>query len=158
MPPFAPVSERFARYFVVGAADACWLWTGAVNKVTGYGVLNIGRGTTEHAHVLAFTFAQGPVPKGKQVLHTCHTRPCVNPRHLYAGKHRNNMRDMARALRAPNTKTTWEDRREMLRLIDAGGSMSRIAGRYGITPQAVAHWDRNRKAVRHHFSERRIPR
>jgi hypothetical protein len=79
--------------------DACWPWTGAINKVTGYGVFHPPRARTEFpqtisAHRFAASMA-GIVDLGdptQQVDHTCHNgagcapgpcihRPCCNTMH-----------------------------------------------------------------------------
>jgi hypothetical protein len=78
-----------------GDPDECWPWTGATNR-KGYGTFAVGRGKTQAAHVYGYVLAYGPVPKGKQVDHTCHNgsgctlgndcphRACQNPGHLEA--------------------------------------------------------------------------
>jgi hypothetical protein len=51
------------------------------------------------AHRVAYALANGIEPpagarNGLWVLHSCNTRKCCNPRHLYLGTHRDNMDDM----------------------------------------------------------------
>ena len=69
----------------------CWLWMGYVNR-GGYGRLNrAGRGTL-NAHRYAYELLTGPIPAGLQVDHLCRVRSCVNPAHLEAVTHQENIR------------------------------------------------------------------
>jgi hypothetical protein len=85
----------------------CWLWRGAKSHKTGYGSFQTGgKGSpTIGAHRFSYQMHKGPVPKGKQVLHSCDVRLCVNPDHLRVGTHQDNMDDMTnRGRRAPVLK------------------------------------------------------
>lgn len=75
--------------------DSCWLWLGARNQHTGYGVLDIHRirrGPIA-AHRISYAIAHGSVPAGLVVMHSCDNKPCVNPGHLTVGTQRENCRD-----------------------------------------------------------------
>lgn len=59
----------------------------------GYGRIGF-RGRTWKTHRLAWMFANGPIPSGLQVRHSCDNPPCCNPAHLLLGTNADNMRDM----------------------------------------------------------------
>lgn len=43
------------------------------------------------AHRFAYELANGPIPDGLEIDHLCRNRKCVNPAHLQAVSHRENM-------------------------------------------------------------------
>ena len=86
--------QRFLLY-VTKTAD-CWLWTGGKNQ-KGYALFwNSGDGRRESAHRVAYRMWVGEIPAGLELDHLCRTRHCVNPAHLEAVTHRENV------LRAPD--------------------------------------------------------
>lgn len=89
---FPPLVERLSAKIKV-ADDGCWLWSGAPREL-GYGQVRIGgrRGRTVAAHRLIYELAVGEIPVGLELDHLCRTRHCVNPRHLEAVTHRENVR------------------------------------------------------------------
>ena len=85
--------ERFWRR--VKRGPGCWLWTGNRN-VYGYGVWSPTKRAQLMAHRVAFVFAYGSIPVGKNVLHRCDNPPCVRPTHLFTGTQKDNSLDMMR--------------------------------------------------------------
>lgn len=59
----------------------CILSTGTPDK-QGYGRVTV-KGNTRYAHRLAWEEANGPIPKGASVAHSCIHLNCRNPNHLY---------------------------------------------------------------------------
>ena len=60
-----------------------------------YGQVKVGD-TMVGAHRVSYEAYHGAVPDGLHVLHKCDVKCCVNPEHLYAGTHKDNMQDMFR--------------------------------------------------------------
>lgn len=86
------LAERFARF--VQKSDGCWLWTGA-KKATGYGFIRVVGVGMRGAHRIAYELANGPIPEGMVVRHTCDNPRCVRPDHLIVGTVADNVRDCA---------------------------------------------------------------
>ena len=70
-------------------ANGCWL---VRNTRIGYARIQVN-GHRRVAHRLAFEIAFGPIPDGKLVCHTCDTKPCIRPTHLFAGTSSDNAYD-----------------------------------------------------------------
>lgn len=73
------LSRRFWRK-VVQDGD-CWVWTACVDKVSGYGRIQINH-VARYAHRTAYELMVGEIPPGLQLDHLCRNRACVNPYHL----------------------------------------------------------------------------
>lgn len=123
------------------------MWQGRV-LASGYGQYK-DRGRVFQAHVWFWEREHGPVPEELELDHTCHTADpdcpggptcphhrCVNPDHLEAVTHIENVR------RSRVAKLTVGDVREIKRLFREHEGATRafareIAPRYGVGPQAI---------------------
>lgn len=69
----------------------CWNWNGTLSP-SGYGVLT-RRNRAVQAHRFMYELTNGaPPPSGLELDHLCRNRRCINPAHLEAVTHRENMR------------------------------------------------------------------
>lgn len=140
--------EKYVRIAPVGAPGECWNWVRGPFRERTYGrIFLLRRGYL--AHRVAYEIAKGAIPDGLDVLHSCHNRRCVNPAHLRAGTHEENMRDMVLAGRSAaggknsKAKITSEI---ALAIQRASGSRRGIAGRFGVAIPTVRkiqegrHW------------------
>ena len=90
----------------------CLIWVGAISS-SGYGVIS-GGGTRESAHRWAYEQANGPIPTGQTIDHTCGVRACVDPAHLRVATYKQNNENWITPLQRNNTSgarnVLWEKR------------------------------------------------
>lgn len=82
-------SERFT-FFHTKNKNGCWEWRGKLDK-RGYGRLVDDTGWRDMAHRWSYKHFVGEIPEGLVINHKCHNPKCVNPEHLEATTHYDNI-------------------------------------------------------------------
>ncbi len=122
----------------------CWHWLGGT-RAGGYGYMWF-KGRLWRAHRLMWMLVHGAVPEGLLVCHKCDEPSCVNPDHLFAGTHDDNMQDASDKGRMPGGFIRGEahagsklTEATVLAIRDecATSSQRAVAARYGISQRQV---------------------
>lgn len=87
----ASVDEIFARISprVNFMAEGCFVWEGQTTN-WGYGIISVS-GTKQAIHRFVYEQVFGPIPEGLVIDHMCRNKLCVNPSHLQAISHEENV-------------------------------------------------------------------
>jgi hypothetical protein len=131
----AKLEQQGVGYDVVGE---CWYCTSHRPNNSGY--------PCRHGETLnRFVYRKliGEIPDGKQVLHTCDNRLCINPLHLWLGTHADNHRDKVAKQRQHRPKGTKNGRSKLtenqaLWIRSDQRNIKLIAAEYGISFQVVS--------------------
>lgn len=87
---------RYDRLTMPVPFSGCIIWLGNLSKVNGYGFsfygsVKDGSFRRSTIHNLVYEQFVGPIPDGCEIDHKCKVRSCVNPDHLRAVSHAENM-------------------------------------------------------------------
>lgn len=84
------MKARFMSHVI--KSDGCWRWAG-YHRADGY--INFSVGSKKFkAHRIAYELFVDEIPEGLEIDHICRNRGCVNPDHLRAVTHKENMREV----------------------------------------------------------------
>lgn len=132
--------ERFLSKVDKKDSKDCWPWKGPL-RGKGYGYIGIN-GKKIKANRVAWTIANGPIPKGKLILHKCDNATCCNPAHLYAGTHCENNLDReyrgSGYLKGRPSSLSVYDIETIKELYKIGIYQKEIAKRYGISQTYIS--------------------
>lgn len=134
----AEAKRMFRKHYRI--TRRCWNWTGAPDS-KGYGRFKF-EGKRWRAHRLAYFWARGEINKRLKVCHSCDNKVCVNPRHLWQGTDKENVRDCINKGRAvylkwddhPRAKLTMRAVRYIRRTSRTGLD---LANQFGVSSQAI---------------------
>jgi hypothetical protein len=138
--PRLPELQRFWNAVDRRADNECWEWTRARDE-NGYGRISIGgrQGGMVLAHRHSYELANGPIPDGLDVLHSCDNPPCVNPGHLRAGTAKDNMEDVSIRERSNTRKLTAADVASIKAAYRGGATQLDLARKFGVCSSNVSY-------------------
>lgn len=141
---------RFQESYEV-APNGCWLWAASC-AANGYGQIKVF-GEMTAAHRFAYTLFKGDIPESHHILHSCDNKRCVNPDHLRAGTHQENMADAVERGRMPRGRKHPQfgrtnprpNQAHRVRVLGADYPSQKAAERaLGLGSGTVAYWIRKR--------------
>lgn len=88
----------------IRTASGCWQWTGYVLP-SGYAEISF-RSKQCRVHRLMYEAANGPIPDGMDVLHSCDNTLCFNPAHLSLGTDSENITQSVERKRHAKSRNT----------------------------------------------------
>jgi len=146
--------KKFLEQIVINS-QGCWIWNGSKAK-DGYGIFY----SKEYlrAHRASYLLFVAQIPKGLWVLHKCDVPLCVNPKHLYLGDCKQNVKDaiergrfpkgpnLKKSLKGeknPKSKLTEENVKEIKKLSHSF-TKSQLAEKYGVLKGTIIHITKGR--------------
>ncbi len=93
-PPLAFIQRFFTKVNIPRDPDECWEWQGAIDPVTKYGRIGLGKRSdgVSNAHRESYLIHYEFIGSGMIICHKCNNPKCVNPRHLYEGTYSDNLK------------------------------------------------------------------
>ncbi len=140
--------KRFELHFKKLGKNDCWLWESCRTR-QGYGQFRVNNKMLR-AHRVAYEMYRGKISQGLCVCHSCDNPSCVNPNHLWTGKHQDNMDDKTmkgRGVRPPlvagekhgMSKLTENNILEIRQEASSGQSRKALSKKYGVTYSAIGY-------------------
>ncbi len=135
--------KRFME--MVKKTKTCWLWiAGKTSK--GYGEFYpIPNRVSDlhppvYAHRFSYELFTGPIPSGFEISHSCNNPSCVNPAHLTAATHRENMAAASSDGLFPSHPFRKLSREQVHTIRKLAGMVTQreLAARYGATQGVIS--------------------
>lgn len=133
-------TDHVARFWEkVRKTDECWLWTGGTDD-KGYGVHHRD-GRKIKAHRYSYELHKGALGH-LHALHSCDNPSCVNPDHLRAGTHQENMDDRERRGRGGRLKGARHGSAKLSEaqvryILESQEPGANIARRFGVSKSTI---------------------
>jgi hypothetical protein len=136
--------DRFNARVDRKGTNECWEWKGG-KYITGYGLFSLRRGSRKSflAHRISWMiFAGRDIPVKHMICHSCDTRLCVNPSHLYCGTGYENNQDTinrGRGNRRKGDSCPWSKitEKDALYILASTEKQSALAKRFGVDPSTI---------------------
>ena len=139
------VKARLQSKLKLNTESGCIEWSARARANGGYGTLCVGRRGHIRAHRAAWALANGPIPKGMYVCHSCDNPLCCNVAHLFLGTPKENMADKeakGRGTKPPvhygerhhNTTLTAE---QVLEIRGTDGRAEDVSAKYGVSSMTI---------------------
>lgn len=131
--------------------DECWPWTRTPSQKYGkYNLMTDDGWKLVSAHRMAYELANGSIPNGMYVCHSCDNPRCCNPAHLWTGTNSDNQIDSVAKGRfrggPPISRCGTEHHSNKLseaqvfdirREFDSGASQRDLVAKYGVNKSMI---------------------
>lgn len=87
------VKEKFERRFRKDDESGCWVWLGPYKSHYKHGIFHYGKARVSAHRYAMYLYENFDLDSDLQVNHSCSNPSCVNPKHLYVGTQKDNIRD-----------------------------------------------------------------
>jgi hypothetical protein len=137
-----PMELKFWNHVNRAGPSDCWTWTGP-HAALGYGGFSGGDRLGKYAHRAAWLLANGPIPPGLCVFHSCPNRRCVNPGHLFLAPRQPTLKERVARRRAagernPGAKIDEAQVRAIRAQLRRGRRQCDIAADFGVSQPLVS--------------------
>lgn len=136
------LKERLMGKIIIDEASQCWNWTGSKSK-GGYGRISINS-KPQLAHRISYGIFISELSPELEVCHKCDNPSCINPCHLFAGTHRENMADCkkkgrARSLEGEENKRAKLTRDDVIFIRRSSMTNTALGKMFGVSNVAVSY-------------------
>jgi len=126
----------------VHKTESCWLWTGLISQ-DGYGKVGYNY-KTYRAHRLIFELLTKQNINNKYLCHSCDNPLCVNPKHLFIGTQKDNIKDASNKNRRaigekhPQHKLTEKEVLEIRNLKKNGKTIKELSYLFKVNQSSIS--------------------